>query len=59
MFIVCQLPLAAWSTTLSPSSPRAFIPLPQRASKMLPSENLERQAREKVQLQLPECPVYL
>lgn len=59
MFTFHQPPLAAWSTPLSPSSPRAFIPLPQRASKMLPSENLERHAREKVQLQLLECPVYL
>lgn len=58
MFIFCQLPLAAGSTSLSPFPLRAFIPRPQRASKILPSENLERQARGKVQFHLLECRTY-
>lgn len=57
MFIFCQLPLAALSTSLSPFSVRASIPLPQRASKILSSDYLERQAREKVQFHLPNAPV--
>lgn len=59
MVIFCQVPLAALSTSLSPFSLRASIPLPQRASKILPSDNRERQAMEKVQHRLLECPTYL
>lgn len=58
MFIFYQLPLATQSTSLSPFSLKASIFLSQRASKLLPSDNLERQAVEKVQLHLLECPIY-